>query len=511
MPVSTKAVRLILGDQLSRGLASLRDCDQENDLLVMAEVMEEASYVRHHKKKLVFVFSAMRHFARDLEAAGYRVRYLRLDDPDTPGSLDEVISKVVREHRPERVVLTEPGEYRVLQKFEDWREDMEISVVIREDDRFIASRQDFADWAGDGRKNLRMEFFYREMRRRTGYLMDGDKPVGGSWNYDAANRKPIPKSVVPPERPTSRPDEITREVIEMVGARFADNFGDLEPFDYPVTRRAALHALHWFVAHALEDFGTYQDAMREGDPLLFHAHLSALINIGLLDPREVCDRAIAAYEDGAAPLNAVEGFVRQIIGWREFIRGVYWREMPGYATRNALEARRALPDFFWTAETEMNCLAQSIGDTRAHAYAHHIQRLMVIGNFCLLAGIDPRQVQEWFLLVYHDAYEWVELPNVSGMALYADGGVFASKPYAASGAYIHRMSDYCGSCAYDVKARTGEKACPFNALYWNFIEVNRDRLASNTRMAMPLKTLERFDPGERDEIAKSAAAFLETL
>ena len=510
MSSSVAAIRLVLGDQLSRTLPSLSDCDTSRDLVVLAEVMEEASYVRHHKKKLVFIFSAMRHFAAELEAAGFNVVYFRLGDHDHPG-LTDIVEALVKQHAPERLVLTEPGEYRVRDMMEDWRETLDCSVVIREDTRFIASHADFEDWAGSDPKSLRMEYFYREMRKRTGYLMEGDRPMGGQWNFDHDNRKAMPKSVTPPQRPHSEPDAITLDVIAMVAERFGDNFGDIEGFDYPVTRRSALYALGWFIENALPDFGTYQDAMRTGDPLLFHAHISALINIGLLDPREVCERAIAAYGENKAPLNAVEGFVRQIIGWREFIRGVYWLKMPGYGEANALNARADLPDFFWDADTDLNCLAQAIGDTKRHAFAHHIQRLMVIGNFSLLAGLDPKQVQAWFLLVYFDAYEWVEMPNVVGMALYADGGFFASKPYAAAGAYINRMSDYCSGCRYDPKARTGPDACPFNALYWDFLARNRERFAANRRMSVILANLDRFPAEELAAIGAQAQDFRASL
>jgi deoxyribodipyrimidine photolyase-related protein len=296
-----------------------------------------------------------------------------------------------------------------------------------------------------------------------------------------------------------------------VGLRFGNHFGRLDGFDYPVTRTQAATYLAWFVREALPGFGAYQDAMRQGEPLLFHSHLSALINCGLLTAAECCEAAVAAYHDGAAPLNAVEGFVRQLIGWREFIRGIYWREMPGYGERNALGATRPLPDLFWTGETAMNCLRQSVRGTRDHAYAHHIQRLMVLGNFCLLAGIDPKAVQEWYLVVYHDAYEWVEMPNVVGMVLYADGGLIASKPYAASGNYINRMSDYCGRCEYDVNVRQGPGACPFNLLYWDFVARHRDRLAANPRAGQAVRTLERMDIAKLEVVRSQARAFLDAL
>ncbi|MDN2564988.1 cryptochrome/photolyase family protein [Aquibium sp. A9E412] len=505
------SLRLVLGDQLSRGLSALADLDPADDVVLMAEVAEEAGYVPHHKKKLAFVFSAMRHFAEALRAEGIAVDYRRLDGDQAHGSLGEALAAAVAHHRPQRIVMTEPGEWRVLAMMRDWRERFDADVEIRADNRFLASHEDFRDFAEDGRKTLRMEHFYRLMRRRTGYLMHGEAPEGGRWNLDADNRRPLPADIALPERPAFAPDRITRAVLAMVEARFGDNFGRLTPFAHPVTRADALASLDWFVANALPFFGDYQDAMRQGAPLLFHSQLSALLNCGLLDPRECCRRAEDAYHAGAAPLNAVEGFIRQIVGWREFVRGIYWLKMPDYAQANALDARRPLPDFFWTAETEMNCLAQAIGETRDNAYAHHIQRLMVIGNFCLLAGLDPVAVQQWYLLVYHDAYEWVEMPNVVGMILYADGGLFASKPYAASGSYIDRMSDYCGRCRYDVKRRTGPDACPFNHLYWDFLARNRDRLKDNRRLAVVYRTLERMDPARREAMRRDAARFLEAL
>jgi deoxyribodipyrimidine photolyase-related protein len=505
-----KTLRFVLGDQLSRGLSALRDAG-DGDIVFMCEVSDEASRVPHHKKKIAFLFAAMRHFADGLGAAGYAVDYLKLGAREGIASFTDALKDAVERHGVTRVIATEASEYRVLKMQQGWQSQLGIDVEIRPDDRFIATKQEFADWA-DGRKELRMEFFYREMRRKTGYLMDaGGGPEGGQWNFDKDNREPLPDGIAIPDRPDYSADDVTREVLGLVADRFADNFGDLEPFDYPVTRRQALHYLNWFVAEALPGFGRYQDAMRQGEPLLFHSHLSALINCGLLDPRECCEKAEVAYRKGDAPLNAVEGFIRQIVGWREYIRGVYWLKMPGYGDANALAARRDLPDFFWTADTRMNCLRQAIGETRQNAYAHHIQRLMVIGNFALLAGLDPKQVQEWYLLVYHDAYEWVEMPNVVGMILYADGGVVASKPYAASGAYIDKMSDYCANCRYHVNRKNGEKACPFNYLYWNFIADNRERLQDNHRMRMIYSSLAKMKDEKRDAIRGDSERFFRAL
>ncbi len=503
-------LRLVLADQLDRAIAAIADLDTGADVVLLAEVAEEATYVPHHRQKIALLFSAMRHFAEALAADGVTVDYVRLDDPGNAGSLGGEVARAVGRHGATRVVVTEPGEWRVRRAMDGWEEAAGVAVEIRADDRFLCSRERFARWMTD-RKAPRMEHFYRDMRRLTGLLMDGDAPAGGRWNYDAENRGRLPKDVAVPERPRFPPDATTRAVLDLVAARFPDGFGDLEPFDWPVTRDEALVALEGFVADQLPSFGDYQDAMKRGEPLLFHARLSAALNMGLLGPIEVCRAAEAAYRDGDAPLNAVEGFIRQILGWREYVRGLYWHFMPNYAETNALAATRPLPGFYWTGETDMACIAETVGEIRRGAYAHHIQRLMVTGNFALLAGLAPVEVEAWYLAVFADAYEWVELPNTHGMALYADGGIMASKPYAASGAYIDRMSDYCGGCRFDPKVKAGPKACPFNPLYWNFLIEHRSKLAGNPRMAMPYRTLDRMDAGRVSEIRSDAGRILAAL
>jgi deoxyribodipyrimidine photolyase-related protein len=504
------ALRLVLGDQLSHGLASLRDLDPARDTVLMVEVAEETTYVPHHKQKLVLVLSAMRHFAAELRARGITVDYVRLDDPANAGSFTGEIARAIARHAPERIVLTEPGEWRVLEAMRDWSQQFGLPVDIRDDDRFFASRSRFALWA-EGRRSFRMEYFYREMRREHHILMDGEEPVGGQWNFDHDNRKPLPADLAAPQRQRFAPDALTREVMALVASRFGHHFGDLEPFGWAVTRADALAALTHFIDEALPRFGDYQDAMRKGEPFLFHAVLSPYLNLGLLDAREVCKRAETAYHAGAAPLNAVEGFIRQILGWREYVRGIYWQRMPDYAASNALAASRPLPSLYWSGETDMACMAEAIGDIRRNAYGHHIQRLMVTGNFALLAGVKPADIEAWYLAVYADAFEWVELPNVHGMVMFADGGLLASKPYAASGAYIDRMSDYCTGCRFDPSARSGPKACPFNYLYWNFLIENEAALKGNPRMAMPYRNLARFDDSRRATIRADAAGFLAGL
>lgn len=502
-------LRFVLGDQLSRDLSALKGADKQNDIIFMCEVWDEATYVRHHKKKIAFIFSAMRHFAEGLKADGHAVVYRRLDEHDAT-DFTAALKRVLRDHSVTKVIATEASEYRVLEVQKAWAAELGVDVELRADDRFIATHEEFSTWA-EGRNELRMEYFYRLMRKKTGFLMEGDAPEGGQWNYDKDNRAPPKDHMVFPDRPEWPVDAITQDVLTLVKSRFDNHFGDLEPFEYPVTRAAAEKYLAWFVDVALTDFGTFQDAMVEGEALMYHSHLSGLINVGLLDARECCAAAEAAYREGKAPLNAVEGFIRQIIGWREFIRGIYWLKMPDYAESNALGATRDLPEWFWTGETRMNCMRQSILETKQSAYAHHIQRLMVIGNFSMLAGLNPKQVQEWFLLVYHDAFEWVEMPNVVGMALYADGGVFASKPYASSGAYIDKMSNYCGNCSYSVAKKNGPKACPFNYLYWNFLMENRDVLSGNQRMGMMYGTLGRMKDEKLDAVRDDSRRFLEKL
>ena len=502
-------LRLILGDQLSVSISSLSDVSKD-DLILMCEVRQEATYVKHHKKKIAFIFSAMRHFARDLSEQGFNVRYVAYDDPYNSGSLLDEVKKALRLHPCNEVILTKPGEYRLLSAFQLWAEDLEVPVVLRDDDRFLCTTEEFAQWA-EGRKQLRMEFFYREMRRKYSVLMNPDGPIGGQWNFDAENRKPPSNGLDIPDIYNAQPDDITQDVMALVETHFPDHFGDLAPFHFAVTRDQALSALDEFIVRRLPLFGDYQDAMIQGEPWMYHSHIGLYLNSGLLQPLECIARAEAAYHAGAAPLNAVEGFIRQILGWREYVRGIYWLKMPDYKTMNFLGAKRPLPEFYWTGETQMNCMRQCVNETKQNAYAHHIQRLMVLGNFALLAGLDPDEVNEWYLLVYADAYEWVELPNVTGMILFADGGQLASKPYAASGAYINKMSNYCGSCKYKPSVKNGPTACPFNYLYWDFLARNDGKLRGNPRLGFMYKSLDRMNDEKRKAIQDDSRRFLNAM
>ena len=503
-------LRLILGDQLSQSISSLEGCDQSEDIILICELWSEATYVKHHKKKIAFLFSSMRHYAKEVRQSGYKVEYIKIDDPSNTGSFRDEVERALKRHNIERIVITHPGEYRVLADIKRWEADFGVPVEIRTDHRFLCTPDDFTDWAKD-RKQLRMEYFYREMRKKYSVLMDGDAPVGGQWNYDAENRKPPKEGLSIPKPYTNDIDEITRDVIELVAKRFPNHFGDLEPFYFAVTRDQALQVFKLFIEQRLSHFGDYQDAMIEGEPWMYHSHISFYLNCGLLLPIECVKTAEDSYHRGKSPLNAVEGFIRQIIGWREYVRGIYWHKMPEYAEENYFKATRKLPDFYWEANTKMNCLRQCVSETKENAYAHHIQRLMVLGNFALLAGIDPHQVNEWFLIVYADAYEWVELTNVSGMILFADGGYLASKPYAASGSYINKMSDYCKNCSYKVNKKNGPDACPFNYLYWDFLARNREKLKSNHRLGMIYKNYDRMDIEKQKAIHDDSHKFFRNI
>ena len=478
----------MLGDQLTLDLATIKRANKSKDVIIMAEVDAEAEYVKHHPKKIAFIFSAMRHFADTLKASGWRVLYSKIDDPQNSHNIIGEVLRYAEKVEANELFVTKPGEWRLIELLEN----TPLKVSIIEDDRFIASHAEFENWAHD-KKALRMEFFYREMRRKTGLLMDGDKPTGGKWNFDQENRKSPPKEIITTEPTIFKHDEITKDVLALVNERYSSHFGEIYPFDYAVTPEDANIILDKFIQHSLPFFGDYQDAMMLDEPFLYHALISLYLNTGLLDPLETCRKVEEAFINGDAPLNAVEGFIRQIIGWREYIRGIYFLKGPGYTDQNYLKAKRKLPSFYWSGDTKMRCVSQAVLQTKNHSYAHHIQRLMVTGNFALLADVDPKEVHQWYLSVYIDAFEWVEAPNTLGMSQFSDGGLVASKPYISSGAYINRMSNYCKSCHYDVKDKLGDRACPFNALYWDFLIRHKEKFSSNPRMAQMYRNWERQD------------------
>jgi deoxyribodipyrimidine photolyase-related protein len=502
---------LVLGDQLDRAAAAFDGLDPMQDAVWMAEVSVESTHVWSAKQRTVLFLAAMRHFAQALRDEGIPLLYRALTpDADTSPdcSLADALRSTLHAHTVQRVLLVEPGEWRLRQALQQAAADCGVPLDLRPDRHFLCSHAEFAAHA-KGRKQLRMEHFYREMRRRHGVLMQPDgSPVGGEWNYDTENRNAFgpggPGFVPPPAR--FAPDAITQGVIDLVNTRFASHPGSVARFGWPVTRAQALQALDTFVAERLPQFGLWQDAMWGGQPWLYHAHVSCALNLKLLNPREVINAVEHAHTTGQAPLAAVEGFIRQVLGWREYVRGVYWQQMPGYAAMNVLDAQQDLPAWYWTGATDMRCLADAIGQTLEHGYAHHIQRLMVTGLFALLLGVQPQQVHAWYLAVYVDAVEWVELPNVLGMSQFADGGLMASKPYAATGKYIQRMSDHCRGCRYKPEQRVGPQACPFTTLYWDFLARHADRLANNPRMALQVKNLARIAPAEMAAVRQRADA-----
>ena len=502
-----RSLVVVLGDQLDLDSSAFDDFDAGLDAVWMAEVAEESTHVASGKPRTAMFLAAMRHFALALQAAGRPLHYMRLDSPGNHGSLPGQLQADISRLRPSRLVMTAPGDWRVLQALQSAARACALPLDIREDRHFFSSIRDFAAHS-KGRKSLRMEYFYREQRKRHGVLMQDGEPVGGQWNFDADNREAFdaagPRAV--PPRTRFEPDAVTQDVIALVNTRFASHPGQLDSFAWPVTRAQALQSLHAFVTERLPLFGRYQDAMWPGDPWLYHAHLSAALNLKLLNPREVVAVAEAAYHAGHAPLASVEGFIRQILGWREYVRGIYWTQMPGYLERNTLGAREDLPGWYWNGATDMACLRDALAQTLTHGYANHIQRLMVTGLFALMLGVEPKQVHAWYLAVYVDAVEWVELPNTLGMSQYADGGVMGSKPYIATGKYIQRMSPHCKGCRYDPAQRAGDRACPFTTLYWDFLLRHEAMLAKNPRMALQVKNLARLSDAQKLAVRERVAA-----
>ncbi|MBC7941284.1 MAG: cryptochrome/photolyase family protein [Chitinophagaceae bacterium] len=502
---------VVLGDQLDLDAAAFDGFDAGVDAVWMAEVAEESTHVWSSKPRTVMFLAAMRHFALALQAAGRPLHFTRLDADGNCGSLEAQLRADILRLRPAQLVMTAPGDWRVLQAIKAVAESSGLPLDIREDRHFFVTVREFAAHA-KGRKSLRMEYFYREQRKRHRVLMQGDgqaaEPLTGQWNFDADNREAFgaagPGDV--PPRATFERDAVTREVVELVSTRFADHPGLLETFAWPVTRAQALRSLQAFVRDRLPLFGRYQDAMWPGDPWLYHSHLSAALNLKLLNAREVVAAAEAAHRDGRVPLASAEGFIRQILGWREYVRGIYWTRMPGYAERNALDAQEDLPAWYWTGATDMACLRDTLAQTLEHGYANHIQRLMVTGLYALMLGVQPKQVHAWYLAVYVDAVEWVELPNTLGMSQYADGGVMGSKPYIATGKYIQRMSPHCSGCRYDPAQRSGDRACPFTTLYWHFLMRHEAMLARNPRMALQVKNVARLSDEQRQAVNERAAA-----
>jgi deoxyribodipyrimidine photolyase-related protein len=505
-----RALVIVLGDQLDLDAAAFDGFDAELDVVWMAEVQEESTHVWSSKPRTALFLATMRHFAQALVHAGRCLHYTKLDDPGNRGSLAAQLQADITRLQPEQLVMTAPGDWRVLHALKAVAAQNGLPLDIREDRHFFCTVREFAAHA-KGRKSLRMEYFYREQRKRHGVLMQPtspDQPVGDQWNFDEDNREAFGKSgpgAVPP-RAMFAPDAVTLEVFALVDKQFATHPGRLDSFAWPVTRAQALQALQAFIQERLPLFGRYQDAMWPANPWLYHSHLSAALNLKLLNPREVVAAAEAAWHAGDAPLSSVEGFIRQILGWREYVRGIYWTQMPQYLQRNELNAKEDLPAWYWTGDTDMACMRDALAQTLEHGYANHIQRLMVTGLFALMFGVKPQQLHDWYLAVYVDAVEWVELPNTLGMSQYADGGVMGSKPYIATGQYIARMSPNCAGCRYNPKERIGETACPFTTLYWDFLMRHQTLLAKNPRMALQVKNLARLSDAEKQAVNERAAA-----
>ena len=478
----------VLGDQLSHENPALEGVDR----VLLVESRATLCGRRFHRQKLHLVLSAIRHFAAELRGRGIEV------DHRSAPTLREGLEAHVRDHSPDSIGLLEPssvGGRRGLGALP--------GVELVPGSLFVVHPDEFRDWA-EGRRRMVMEDFYRWQRRRLGVLMDGSEPAGGRWNLDRENRRPPPRDRRPPAVPELVEDEIDVEVRRDLDRLAPPCFGEDAPRQWPATAAEAEEALERFLAERLADFGPWQDAMLHGERWMWHARLSSSLNLGLLSPLDCVARAEAAYREGEASLASVEGFVRQLIGWREWVWGTYWLWQERWPHDNALGADVGLPELFWGGATDMNCVGDAIAGLRETSYAHHIERLMLFGNLMLLLGVRPEEALEWFHVAFIDGYEWVMAPNVVGMALHADGGRMMTKPYAASGRYVDRMSDHCRGCRYDPKKRTGEDACPFTTLYWDFLARHRDRFAQNRRMGPILGNLDRMEPDELDEIRARA-------
>ena len=500
---------LILGDQLDRNSAIFDGYDPDQDKIWMAESDHEISYVPSHKQRILLFLSAMRHFRDELVESGKSVIYHELTpDPkkDQGNTFGAILQKTLTQEKPKAIRVVLPGDYRVKEELESIASQHDLSLDILPDVHFYGTINDFHKFAR-GKKSLLMETFYRQMRKTHDVLMEGTKPTGGKWNFDHDNREPLPKAG-PGRigRPTSfSHDEITQDVIKLIEARYSDHPGSMDNFNLPVTPRQARRMLSDFVNYHLEDFGLYEDAMWTDEPFLHHSRLSTSLNLKLLNPRECIEAVVTAYQEGLAPLASVEGFVRQILGWREFIRGIYWLHMPDYAERNHFDHQSSLPSFFWDGKTDMHCVRQSIGHVLDYGYVHHIHRLMVLGNLSVTLGVHPYKFHEWHMAMYLDAIDWVSLPNTLGMSQHGDGGVVGTKPYVSTGNYVHKMGNFCKKCRYDFKKATGDDACPITTFYWDFLDRHYDSLSDNSRMRLQMTHVDKKrDSGEIEEIRQHA-------
>ncbi len=504
-------LRLILGDQLDIEHSWFR---QTNDsiLYVMMEMRQETDYVKHHIQKVCAFFAAMRSFAARLEADNHDVFYLALDDKRNKQSLDENIAMLVGKHKVQRFEYQLPDEYRLDQQLKRMCDDLSCDTEAVDSEHFITTRNEVAEFF-EGKKEYRLENFYRHLRKKHAILMDGDKPIGDRWNFDEFNRKKYDKAVPLPDPKLF--DNDVSDIHRMIEKEGVASFGriDRQHLIWPITRDQAEEALAFFLDNCLEYFGTYQDAMTAGGWSLFHSRLSFALNVKLLRPVYVIKRAIDTWRRRQEEIKPaqIEGFVRQVLGWREYVRGIYWAHMPDFASKNFFRHKATLPEYYWTGATKMNCMHHALNASLDHAYAHHIQRLMITGNFALIAGVAPDEIDAWYLGVYIDAIEWVEIVNTRGMSQFADGGITASKPYVSTANYINKMSDYCKNCAYDHNKRHGDNACPFNSLHWDFYERHRKQLGGNRRIGMMYRAWDKMKKSERDAILKQARSYRRKL
>ena len=504
-----KTVRLILGDQLNQEHSWFHTVD-EDIIYIMAEMRQETDYVKHHVQKVVAFFLAMRSFENDLSAKGHQFKYLQLNDTDNPQELGKIITNIIEETNGKKFEYLLPDEYRLDQQLKTICTSLPIETESFDTEHFYTTRFELKEFY-KGKKQMVMESFYRMMRKKHNIMVNNDQPEGGKWNYDQSNRnKWKGQPGIPPEKKFIK--KVSKLIKELNKAN-VQTFGTIEAdsFNWPISRKEALANLNYFCSNLLPHFGDFQDAMHEDEIFLFHSRLSFTMNAKILSPKEVVNAVLDHFYEHKNEINIsqVEGFVRQVLGWREYMRGIYWKEMPDYKQLNKLQNKNKLPNFFWTGKTKMNCLKHAIGQSLDTAYAHHIQRLMIIGNYALLTQISPDEVDQWYLGVYIDAIEWVEITNTRGMSQFADGGIVATKSYISSANYINKMSNYCGNCTYSHTKKLGEKACPFNSLYWNFLDAKKTHFKDNQRMNMMMALLNKMDGEKLAAIQKKAATIIE--
>ncbi|WP_074724021.1 cryptochrome/photolyase family protein [Flavobacterium frigoris] len=509
--MSNKTLRLVLGDQLNSNHSWFKAVD-DSVTYVMMEIRTETDYASHHIQKVVGIFSAMRSFSKELKLNKHNIIYINLVDVNNLQSFENNIENLISKHNFTHFEYQLPDEFRVDEALKNLCKVIAISSSIADSEHFFTTRNELEHFF-EGKKTFVMENFYRMLRKKHNVLMEGNQPLTGKWNYDSDNRKKLPKNHKP--TPPLVFNNTVSEVLDEINKTDIKTIGNIDAvnFVWPINREQSLQLLDFFLVECLPLFGSYQDAMSSNEWSLYHSRLSFSMNLKMISPQEVIDKAIKEWESRPNEIeyNQLEGFVRQIIGWREYMRGIYWLKMPEYASMNFFNNQEKLPDWFWTGNTKMNCLKDAINQSLNFAYAHHIQRLMITGNFALLAGIHPDELDAWYLGIYIDAIEWVEITNTRGMSQFADGGIVGTKPYVSSASYINKMSHYCGSCFYNKQLKTGEKACPFNSLYWNFYDKNEDKLAKNPRIGMMYNVWKKMEPEAKAALLEQADYYLKKI